>query len=1274
MMKRALLSVIFAFAAIQSYAAYDYTFSQTSIGNGLNTQTLNTLAKDNYGRLWIGTDIGIAVLSNGHTTCVNDILASGVRVFMGNVRSIACTDHALIATDTHLIDYNIDADTASIIGIANHKFVTRNILLLDNGQALFFENKTHTLYSYDMTDCRCVPIEVFPSTTNWAISKIAKPEGEGSDIYLADSQNGIFLFNLESHELKHISQIEERILAPSMVIDKENVIWVSSVNNGVCGFYINNGYSKIADYNSSNSVMPNDQVTVICPLPNGNLIFCNYGEGLSIIDRRGISGGSRFIADACVSGVNSMLTDQTGNEFMFATMKHGLVTMKKSFFRLLEYTNDHGNGLSNHILFLSILEESDGVILAGTAGEGIMRINARTMEEKTFPETEGLRVTSMCNYDDDHILFYAQNKGIFLMDKTNGRTTLVPRIEKTDEVMPIGFNNIKLLHTPDDGILMFNADSKHQKLNIADGSFLQIDPAALNGITVDGTCMTESAVYISYGGNISEIDLRSLRSRMVFNGQDSDIQAITSMAADSKGILYFIEPEGIHKYSPMSGHEELILKAEGLGRFLNIAIDMNDRLWFNTTTGYVQSFNPSNKELSVFTPEDGIPQSNFTNRYSLCTSDGVVLFPSTNGIIEIDTRIRETQPNPRLSVTCISAVTDNRKFSNEVLSEAAGKTPLKLTSKDKSLKLTISANSFNPTYSHIFRYNIYRFGVLESMITTADTELELPKLEQGRYEICVRQIYRHGLSDEQQILAFNVSRPFIATIPGVLTLFLLILLFGYATSSITRMYEKAKNEKMMAAQDIKNREDKIAFLSNIAHELRTPLSLIYNPVKDFLQEKSVDGIDYERMERIFNQVNKMTVMVNMILDSSRADINKADILVEEVNLNEWLNFILEDYRIDCYGRGITLKFIMDQSIGTVSIDKRIIETGLSNMVNNAIKYSTSGTITVSTTRNGDYIRVSVRDQGRGFTCDPDDLFKRYYREENDSSIPGYGLGLPYARLQLSLIGGNMSAQNNEDGIGSTFYMEFPPAVSQNGAPIRASEKVETVQPEEDGQDPTVSEEAMAQDFDTRNMNVLFVYSHDKDLDNTVTEMQDMFRLVMTASTMDDAISVLKRMKMDLVISDIELDGSDGFELCRTIKQTLEISHIPVLMLTARTDPRNREMGYKMGADSFMAKPIESGQLYRMMRSQLGGRFEIKRQYNYGFFYMMSPDQTFSMTDEKFIISLNDLIEKNIDNPNLDEEFIHQQLKLPRTTLLKKMEGLLDTNISGYIRRIRLQKD
>ena len=563
-------------------------------------------------------------------------------------------------------------------------------------------------------------------------------------------------------------------------------------------------------------------------------------------------------------------------------------------------------------------------------------------------------------------------------------------------------------------------------------------------------------------------------------------------------------------------------------------------------------------------------------------------------------------------------------------------------------------------------------------LNSTETTVTLPRMDVGTYTVEVQQTYRKGLSDPVKVVTFKIPRPFIGTIPGVLLLLTLVVIFGYSIAKISINKEKNKIERAIAAQNIKNREDKIAFLSNIAHELRTPLSLIYNPVKDFLQEKSVDGIDYERMERIFNQVNKMTVMVNMILDSSKADVSKADISIEDVDLNQWLNFLLEDYRIDCYAKGFSLKFLMDNSIGIVQIDKRIIETGLSNMVNNAIKYSVSGTtITVSTARlEGNTIRIAVKDQGRGFNCDPEDLFKRYYRDNVDKNIPGYGLGLPYARLLLSLVRGTMSAKNNEDGIGSTFYMDFPASVENNGDTVyhkgpeshKKNNKSATAANTVSTND---TEEGMAQDFDITNMTVLFVGADDDELQTFTSEFQGKFKLILTANKGAETINMLKRMNIDIVVSDIDLADTKGFELCRVIKSTFDISHIPVILLTSRTDPRNKNVGYKAGADAFLTRPFDYKQMFNIIRSQLTGRFEIKHQYNFGFFNIISPDQTFSMTDEQFAEALNKIINEHMSDTSFNADFVTRKLNITHTMLLKKMDNLLGTNFDTYVMRIKM---
>lgn len=227
-------------------------------------------------------------------------------------------------------------------------------------------------------------------------------------------------------------------------------------------------------------------------------------------------------------------------------------------------------------------------------------------------------------------------------------------------------------------------------------------------------------------------------------------------------------------------------------------------------------------------------------------------------------------------------------------------------------------------------------------------------------------------------------------------------------------------------QEIKEMEDKISFLADIAHELRTPLLLIYNPVKELLRRRYLDNKDYERIMGIYNQVNKMTSMVNMILDSSRNKVRREDLVPETIELNSWINSFLADYDNLCSDDGHQIIFRPDPRIHSTVIDKSIIETGLSNLISNAVKYSPKGSdITVFTKKTGNNVSITVKDEGRGFRCDAEKLFQRNFRERPDDSVPGYGLGLTYVRSLMELAEGTVTASHNEDGIGSSFCMTFP---------------------------------------------------------------------------------------------------------------------------------------------------------------------------------------------------------------------------------------------------------
>ena len=1260
-MKRFFASVLTILFTSLLWAVNGISITQSTIGDGLESQSLNVLAKDRQGRLWVGSDVCLSVISNGTVTNIREIISGGGLVMIGNVKSIVCTETILIACQDRILHYDHKNGFAVTLKY-NDVILRTNDFLLEDNVATFYDSDFHALFSYDMESMECKMTVSFPGKEDYDFVRILRSESDANIIYLADDELGLYSFDRRTNQLQPVPGTDRPIVAKATAIDRSNIIWLSVPSEGIKGYYINSNYEKVAQYNTRNCNLLSDNVSFITPLPDGNLFTCHYDAGSCVIERNSLD--VREIEINVITNlkdITSTIVNSDDKETLYATSGFGLISMKKTFIGQIRHIYEHEEGITNYENYISAFEETDGTVLLGTMRNGLCKINTNTHERIPVKGSDGLRIVSMCRFDDTRILLADAAKGLLLFNSRDNSITAADKITQAEIFPHTDLAGIRMATAENGDIFIFNAGSHHfvyrKELDrVEEFGIMSQDNQPIK--TVENICTTPYAVYASSRGSIFEIDFNTLKSRCIYHNKDKVIHNITSLDASSQGELFFTEPEGLHRYDPRSNFDEVLVETWGNGRFLNVAVDSKDRIWFTTTNEYIQMYDPSKKNLLMYSVEDGVPSSRFLNYFSFCTKSGVVLFPNSNGMVIINTNGSLMQDTPPIDVVCISAGTEKKEFTPDQVAQSLTH-PLKLPSKYREFSLEFSANSFNPTYPHLLTYNIYKDDLLVRSFNVTGTAITIPRMDNGNYSVVVRQAYRKGLSEPQTVLRFRVPKPFLGTIPGVLLSLIVLLAFGYSIARISSTREKNRMEKAIAAQDIKNREDKIAFLSNIAHELRTPLSLIYNPVKDFLQEKSVDGIDYERMERIFNQVNKMTVMVNMILDSSRADVNKADILIEEVNLNEWLNFLLEDYRIDCYGKGFSLKFIMDNSIGTVSIDKRIIETGLSNMVNNAIKYSTpKTTITVSTQKTGDTIRVSVKDQGRGFSCDPEDLFKRYYRENQDSSIPGYGLGLPYARLQLSLIGGIMSAFNNEDGVGSTFYMEFPSVISKRGGAAKPAT----------GKKPL---EGMAQDFDTNNMTVLFVSADQKESDAFNNEFAGMFRLILSAKDGTEAVNLLKGTDIDLVISDADIPEIDGFELCRTIKGTLAIGHIPVILLASRNDERNKNIGYKMGADAFIPKPYDFDQMFALIRSQLGGRFEIKRQYNYGFFSKMSPDQTFSMTDENFIRSLNSLIDENLSDRSLNEDFIIENLKLSRTVIASKMDRLLGTTLQAYLNRIRI---
>ena len=369
-------------------------------------------------------------------------------------------------------------------------------------------------------------------------------------------------------------------------------------------------------------------------------------------------------------------------------------------------------------------------------------------------------------------------------------------------------------------------------------------------------------------------------------------------------------------------------------------------------------------------------------------------------------------------------------------------------------------------------------------------------------------------------------------------------------------------------------------------------------------------------------------------------------------------------------KGLKLEFMPSDKLETVFLDRKVVEIAVTNIITNAIKFSDTGTITISTGLQDNNISISVHDEGRGFSCKPEELFKRYNTEHE--FVPGYGMGLSYSRFLIELLEGTITASRN-DGPGSTFTIEIPADLAEKNLRKTSRPHVPLTEDNETVNDIQVDQTVPDEfDFDTKSMTLLIVDDQDDILQFIKNEYAPLFKTIYTAHDGKEGLDIIRQHIPNVVVSDIMMPRMNGFELCRTIKTDLELSSIPVILLTSRSDPKNQDMGYKMGADSFLPKPFDSKLLYKIIRSQLKNRFDIKRQYASSFITTISEEQTFSAADEQFVLKLNRFIKDNLANSMLGVDMIVDHMGVSRTTLFNKMNALVGVSTNKYIRRIRIE--
>ena len=1274
-MKKRILTLLLSVVSILNISAHYTQVIQIDTEKGLSCNAVKTFSRDIYGRLWVGTVNGANLISNGTIRQYQYFTVDGNDIVSGDVKSIGSSRRAIIATTNHIVDFDPDNDSTRIVTYENNTIRT-DYILMKGDSAYFFNVPLCAVMMYDLTNCTTQIVAQFPSERQFHFNKILQASNDPNQLLLVEDDRGIYHLNISTGTLTHLDQLGFNVNSRVTFIDSKDILWVAYKDKGITGYYVKSGFDMIAHYDASNSGMPENNVTCLTEISDGDLLICTVDHGICILNRKtGKTDSEMFDNLGSMHVLCLLVNNDAESEVILGTLHRGVITLKRSFFHNLNSTIlDHGKETAS--IPISGFQESDGTLWFGSGGFGVSRFDESNEKQTYFPSTNGMRISGICSFDDRNLLLTERSQGLFLFDKRRG--TVMPARFLADAGISISssrLTNLKTISTPDGDIMLFNCNGRHliYRRNIKEVReiVLQMNGEENRGVVEDIQVRPSHATVVC-NGCIYEIDYRTLLARLIYQGHDDGHSDISHVVEDSRGIIWACSPDELISYDPRANKLSRVMVKKDYGVFLSMSIDRHDHLWITTDKSFMLMFDTNEKEIGepfTYYGRDCGTMLNFLPGFSMVSTNGYVYFPNTSGLMVInpdDVNIRyNSNPYP---LTLNKIVLDGTIYES---SSGTPNKPLNIPNKFSLLGVHIAINQFNPTSPISLKYTLLKKGrpypVMETV--TTNTELDIPKSTHGSFTLTVCQRTIQGWSEPQEVISYNVARPFIMTVPAYLLIIAIIISISVTISKVGISLKQIDMDRAINAQENKHKDDKISLLSNLAHELRTPLSLIYNPVKDMLEEKAVKGLDYERLERIFNQVQKMTEMVNTILDKGTNDVSKNDIVIEQVDLNDWLAKIIEDFKIDCYAKGLKTQFVPMPGLGKVDIDVKMIEVAVNNIMTNAIKYSDTGTITVSTGHERGKILIRFHDEGRGFTCRPEELFKRYYRE--NENIPGYGLGLSHAKLMIDILEGNIIAEKNP-GPGSTFTIEIPDNLAERFSKAKAQPQVTPVMATtsdfDDIEEPAQTDEV---EFDTKSMTLLIVDDQDDILQFIKDEYSPLFKTIYTAHDGKEALDIVRQRMPNVVVSDIMMPRMNGFELCKTIKTDLELSSIPVILLTSRSDPKNQDMGYKMGADSFLPKPFDSKLLYKIIRSQLKNRFEIRRQYATSFFTAISEDQTFSAADEQFVLKLNRFIRENLSNTMLGVDMIVEHMNVSRTTLFNKMNALVGASTNKYIRRIRI---
>ncbi len=873
-------------------------------------------------------------------------------------------------------------------------------------------------------------------------------------------------------------------------------------------------------------------------------------------------------------------------------------------------------------------------------------------------------------------LFLDQDKNLWVGTNDEG-LLLVPDMKHNDNFRFYSYSNIK-------------NDTTSITSNVILDIFLDSSNRLWIG-TVDGLNLLKTPYDHIYAGLEKRPDLK-FKQIKGYTRKDQGLSnnEINSIYENYDGKIWIAtQGGGISIIDPLNWKYDYLNEGNGLpgNDVFGILSDREGNLWISTQKGlarFNQNIGPHS--ITVFDEDDGIQGNVFMINSYHKTKDGMLVFGGENGFTIFDPayiKSNNIKPNTIFKDLYI----DNKPVEvGDTISEGMIMNAT-LNEMDK-IVLPYQHNTFSIAVSPIhykypegnkIAYMLENYHSEWKTIPASMNPVVFSKIPAGDYTLRVYGISSDDVADSEiKRLNISILPPWYQTwyVRALFMSLFIALVTIIVVAVINRQKQKYQNK--VYELSIENNETKMTFLANIAHELKTPLSLVISPIDDMIN--NIDEINKRWHNDIFlihRNSNYIQKLINQIIDFRRLDAGKLKIEKSQKNIIEIIREVATNFKSFESKHGVSIHLEVPEVPLMLSVDQQKIEEVLYNLISNAFKYTPAdGQIRISVVmiksedkETDQNVLITVFNEGRVVEDeDIQHIFERFYKA--NESAPGTGIGLSFAQSLVEMHGGGIWAEPVK-GKGMSFKVLLPlnqaDAIEDNEANNKMINEIINVE-----QDGIISESIFLNDEENIKASKILIIEDNNELRGYLVELLTRWYNCYEAVNGKAGLEKTFEIIPDVIITDAIMPRIDGYTMIERIRADIKTCHIPILMLTAKSASENIIDGYKAGVDAYVAKPFDTNVILSQISRLIKNRKLIHAKYKKENFMVDVPAKVLSRDDE-FLQKVRSLLDDNLDNPAFNVGELAAEMQMSTTQLYRKIKALTNYSPVEFLRIARLHK-